>query len=34
MKSEDAEGFYEEHKGKEFFPKLLNFMTSDFAVGM
>jgi nucleoside-diphosphate kinase len=26
--------FYGEHKGKGFFQKLVNFMTSDFCVGM
>lgn len=30
----DAEKFYGEHQGKSFYPNLINFMTSDFAVGM
>lgn len=30
----DAEEFYFEHKGKNFFEKLTNFITSDFVVGM
>lgn len=34
MSVPDAEGFYAEHKGKAFFPTLIEFMTSDFAVGM
>jgi nucleoside-diphosphate kinase len=32
---EDSAGqFYGEHKGKGFYPTLINFMTSDFSVGM
>ena len=32
---EDSAGqFYGEHKGKAFYPTLINFMTSDFSVGM
>lgn len=34
MRVPDAEGFYAEHKGKAFFNGLVEFMTSDFAVGM
>jgi len=30
----DAEEFYAEHKGKHFFDNLINFMTSDFVVGI
>lgn len=26
--------FYGEHKGKGFYPTLINFMTSDYSVGM
>ena len=26
--------FYAEHHGKSFYPTLINFMTSDFSVGM
>jgi len=29
-----ATEFYKEHVGKSFFPTLLNFMTSDYSVGM
>lgn len=32
---EDSAGqFYGEHKGKGFYPTLINFMTSDYSVGM
>ena len=34
MKEEDASLFYEQHQGKTFYPNLLKFMTSDYAVGM
>lgn len=30
----EAKKFYAEHDGKSFFPTLIDFMTSDFAVGM
>lgn len=30
----DAEEFYAEHRGKHFFDNLINFMTSDFVVGI
>lgn len=31
---ESAGQFYGEHKGKSFYPTLINFMTSDFSLGM
>ncbi len=31
---ETASEFYAEHRGKAFFPGLIEFMTSDVAVGM
>jgi nucleoside diphosphate kinase len=31
---ETAGEFYGEHRGKPFFPTLIDFMTSDVAVGM
>ncbi len=31
---ETASVFYGEHKGKHFFPNLIDFMTSDVSVGM
>ena len=34
MRVPDAEKFYAEHQGKSFYPGLVEFMTSDFAVGM
>ena len=34
MRPQDAEMFYEEHKGKSFYNNLINFMSSDFAVGL
>ena len=34
LSRELAEGFYQEHKGKPFFENLVNFMISDFIVGM
>ena len=34
MSVSDAEEFYGEHKGKSFFPTLIEFMTSDYVVGM
>lgn len=34
MTPQDAEIFYEEHKGKPFYNNLVQFMSSDFAVGM
>ena len=34
MQVKDAHVFYGEHKGKSFFQTLVNFMTSDFCVGM
>lgn len=34
LSSLDAGEFYAEHKGKEFFDNLLNFVTSDFVVGL
>ena len=34
MSTANAEEFYGEHKGKPFFPGLVEFMTSDYAVGM
>ena len=30
----EAKRFYGEHEGKSFFPTLIDFMTSDYAVGM
>jgi nucleoside-diphosphate kinase len=30
----DAGDFYAEHKGKDFYDGLINFMTSDFVVGL
>ena len=30
----DAEEFYAEHKGKQFFSELTNFMSSDLIVGL
>ncbi len=30
----EAKKFYGEHDGKSFFPTLIQFMTSDYAVGM
>ena len=33
--NEDSAGqFYGQHKGKGFYPTLMNFMTSDYSVGM
>ena len=34
MKTEEAEALYECHKGKEFYPKLVEFMTSGYCVTM
>jgi nucleoside-diphosphate kinase len=34
LKNEDAQEFYGEHKGKPFYENLINFMTSDYIVGM
>ena len=34
MTPDDAAEFYAEHKGKPFYETLINFMTSDYAVGM
>ena len=34
LRLEDAAEFYGEHKGKPFYENLLNFMTSDYIVGM
>jgi len=34
MTKADAHEFYKEHKGKSFFEKLVNFMTSDLVVGL
>lgn len=34
MRKQDAEEFYAEHKGKGFFPTLMEFITSDYVVGM
>ena len=34
MEKNNAATFYAEHVGKDFYPKLQAFMTSDFAVGM
>ncbi|WP_456472459.1 nucleoside-diphosphate kinase [Methanocaldococcus sp.] len=34
LKREEAEEFYKEHKGKEFYEGLINFMTSDRIVAM
>ena len=34
MATSDAEEFYGEHKGKGFYPGLVQFMSSDLAVGM
>lgn len=34
MRPQDAEMFYEEHKGKQFYNNLVQFMSSDFAVGL
>jgi nucleoside-diphosphate kinase len=34
LRYEDAAEFYGEHKGKPFYDTLLNFMTSDYMVGM
>jgi len=31
---ESAGQFYGEHKGKNFYPTLIGFMTSDYSVGM
>lgn len=31
---DQANKFYAEHEGKSFFPTLINFMTSDYVVGM
>lgn len=30
----DAGDFYNEHKGKDFYDGLVNFVTSDFVVGL
>jgi nucleoside-diphosphate kinase len=30
----DAEEFYDEHKGKSFFEKLISFMTSGLVLGL
>ena len=30
----EAQQFYAEHNGKSFFPTLIDFMTSDYAVGL
>ena len=34
MRGSDAQQFYAEHQHKQFYSKLVEFMTSDFAVGM
>lgn len=34
LASSDAGEFYAEHKGKEFYDGLINFVVSDFVVGL
>lgn len=34
FEEQSAGQFYGEHQGKTFYPTLINFMTSDYSVGM